>query len=310
MPFKKFHKIVSSTNQQIKLIKKPEFPTLQEGDKVYISQKLDGSNASVNNFGEVFSHNTQLDGINRTLEGFYSYATDNEIHKDIQDYIEIIFGVEVSDDIQMTVYGEWLVPHRVDYAETMYSYKEWYVFAIYVTGTNTGAHYLPQVLVDAFAKTYGYAQPQGIYGQFTSFDEMQAMVDRNKLHEGIIVTALDKPDENGSPLMIKFVRSDFRETKRAKKLPNDEEAKVITWFHQYLTPARIVKSIDKTAEIFPNVKFDKTIFKSGFDWKQIGEDVFMDILEESQDTPENYEKYKSKLMKASVNQVAKTIASM
>lgn len=310
MSFKKFHKIVSSTNQQIKLIKKPEFPTLQEGDKVYISQKLDGSNASVNNFGEVFSHNTQLDGINRTLEGFYSYATDNEIHKDIQDYIEIIFGVEASDDIQMTVYGEWLVPHRVDYTETPYSYKEWYVFAIYVDGINIEPHYLPQVLVDEFAKTYGYAQPQGIYGQFTSFDDIQATVDRNKLHEGLIVTALDKLDENGSPLMIKFVRSDFRETNRAKKLPDVEEAKVITWFHQYLTTARVVKSIDKTAELFPDVKFDKTIFKSGFDWKKIGEDVFMDILEESQDTPENYEKYKSKLMKASVNQVAKTIAAM
>ena len=310
MSFKKFHKIVSSTNQQIKLMKKPNLPTLEEGDMVYISQKLDGSNASVNNFGEVFSHNTQLDDTNRTLEGFYSYATGNEIHKDIQDYIEIIFGVEASDDIQMTVYGEWLVPHRVDYAETMYSYKEWYVFAIYVTGTNNGAHYLPQVLVDAFAKTYGHAQPQGIYGQFTSFDEIQATVDRNKLHEGLIVTALDKLDENGSPLMIKFVRSDFRETNRAKKLPDVEEAKVITWFHQYLTPARIVKSIDKTAELFPDVKFDKTVFKSDFEWKKIGEDVFMDILEESQDTPENYEKYKSKLMKASINQVAKTIASM
>lgn len=310
MSFKKFHKIVSSTNQQIKLIKKPNLPTLQEGGKVYVSHKLDGSNASVNNRGEVFSHNTQLDGVNRTLEGFYSYATDNEIHKDIQDYIKMLFGVEASDDIQMTVYGEWLVPHRVDYTGTQYSYKEWYVFAIYVEGANVEPHYLSQVLVDEFAEIYEYAQPAGVYMQFDSFEEMQAKVELNKLHEGLIVTALDKLDENGSLLMIKFVRSDFRETNRAKKLPDVEEAKVITWFHQYLTTARIVKSIDKTAELFPDVKFDKTIFKSGFDWKKIGEDVFMDILEESQDTPENYEKYKSKLMKASVNQVAKTIASM
>ena len=49
MSFKKFHKIVSSTNQQIKLMKKPNLPTLEQGDKVYVSIKLDGSNASVNN---------------------------------------------------------------------------------------------------------------------------------------------------------------------------------------------------------------------------------------------------------------------
>ena len=310
MSFKKFHKIVSSTNQQIKLMKKPNLPTLEEGDKVYVSHKLDGSNASVNNFGEVFSHNTQLDGINRTLNGFWSYATDNEIYKDIQDYIKMLYGVESKKDIQMTVYGEWLTPHRVDYSGTTYSYKEWYVFAIYVEGTYVEPHYLSQLLVGRFASKYGYHQPDGGYMPFTSFEEMQADVDRNKDDEGLIVTAIDKLDENGSPLMVKFVRSDFRETNLAKKMPNAEEAKVITWFHQYLTPARIVKSIDKTAEVFPDVKFDKTIFKSGFDWKKIGEDVFMDILEESQDTPENYEKYKSKLMKASVNQVAKTIASM
>lgn len=310
MSFKKFHKIVSSTNQQIKLMKKPNLPTLEQGDKVYVSHKLDGSNASVNNFGEVFSHNTQLDGVNRTLEGFYSYATDNEIYKDVQDYIKIVFGVEASNDIQMTVYGEWLVPHRIDYTGTMYSYKEWYVFAIYVEGTNIEPHYLSQVLVNEFASNYGYVQPYGEYLPFTSFEEMRATVNMNHIHEGLIVRAIDKLDENGSPLMVKFVRSDFRETNIAKKMPNAEEAKVITWFHQYLTPARIVKSIDKTSEVFPDVKFDKTIFKSGFDWKKIGEDVFMDILEESQDTPENYEKYKLKLMKASVNQVAKTIASM
>ena len=310
MSFKKFHKIVSSTNQQIKLMKKPNLPTLEEGDMVYVSKKLDGSNASVNNLGEVFSHNTQLDGVNRTLNGFWSYALGNGVHKDIQDYIKMLYGVESTKDIQMTVYGEWLTPHRVDYSGTTYSYKEWYVFAIYVEGADVVPHYLSQLLVYGFASKYGYHQPDGGYMPFTSFEDMQADVDRNKDDEGLIVTAIDKLDENGSPLMVKFVRSDFRETNITKKMPNAEEAKVITWFQQYLTPARIVKSIDKTAEVFPDVKFDKTIFKSGFDWKKIGEDVFMDILEESQDTPENYEKYKSKLMKASVNQVAKTIASM
>ena len=310
MSFKKFHKIVSSTNQQIKLMKKPNLPTLEEGDMVYVSKKLDGSNASVNNLGEVFSHNTQLDGVNRTLNGFWPYALGNGVHKDIQDYIKMLYGVESTKDIQMTVYGEWLTPHRVDYSGTTYSYKEWYVFAIYVEGADVVPHYLSQLLVYGFASKYGYHQPDGEYMQFTSFEEIQAKVDHNKDDEGLIVTAIDKLDENDSPLMVKFVRSDFRETNIAKKMPNAEEAKVIAWFQQYLTPARIVKSIDKTAEVFPDVKFDKTIFKSGFDWKKIGEDVFMDILEESQDTPENYEKYKSKLMKASVNQVAKTIASM
>jgi len=107
--------------------------------------------------------------------------------------------------------------------------------------------------------------------------------------EGIVVTDLDKyvpvdEDTNGL-LRFKCVNEAFKEVRRAKKPMGEGQKAALDWASKYITEPRISK------KIFGLQEDGYITDELSFDWmrngnaKDIAEQVVLDALEESEETP-------------------------
>lgn len=305
----KFQKIKSYENEKMFEDKLKnhgkEVITIEPTDTIIITEKMDGSNASVtiNQEGnlEAFSHNTKLKDDN-TLNGFYGFVNSIPNLRNLsQNYI---------------LFGEWLTPHRIVYKPECYN--KWYLFDLF----DKEQH-----------KFLGYKATQQIFEELkldgsdilmaplledevtnltfedlpdaqSSYSEKSENSIRGNM-EGIVVSDLSKEvptsEDTTGPLRVKLVNAAFKET---KELPKDS-LKLSEWLNANITLPRISKKIleMQDEEVLVKEKPDFYWMRNGYSSK-IALKVLIDALEESPELPPELKQ----VLKVSQSQTNKYIA--
>ena len=225
-------------------------------------EKLDGANAS---FGiidgelKMFSRNQELNEHN-TLRGFYDWVRQN---------------IKPGSVLLNTIYfGEWLVPHTVQYKKEAQS--KFYLFDIYDVRTDT---YLDWNITVQAAKHSGLRTPEVFFrGELHSMTDVDKYLGRSELTEapntgeGIVVK-----DYEGQQF-VKIVSDKFKETKSIKQ-PSLDRTDIGTLIDSVLTPQRVEKLIHKKIDL-GLLPTELDITDTGNVLKALSSDVVNDIFEE------------------------------
>lgn len=176
------------------------------GDIIQITEKWDGSNASIRYDVETgnlvaFSRKLKLD-FNNTLNGFWNYvqSLNAEDYKNTPNYV---------------IFGEWGVKNAIRYNQE--SYGKWYVYDIYDVENQK---YLPQNEVKKFAEEHGLIYIHVLYeGEFISWEHCKTFCNSpayGDMQEGIVIknqTKLNDPNSR-TPFVLKIVNDCFSEVKK------------------------------------------------------------------------------------------------
>lgn len=323
---KKFQKIKSLENElkfENKLahkVGKSSLQTVEQGDNLVVTEKIDGSNAQIRNHcGKlyVYSHKTVLNE-NRTLNGFYNFAM--KYKKELLKLIPEGYSF----------FGEWLTPHRVEYPTG--AYNNWYLFDIFkfdpskelnndnhltdkgqYLGINKVQEFfkdnsnIPDVIPDVpniyVVPVYNrldfkdYLANHGEPKKLEDLDGLREYLSDKSLlgardghEEGIVVIDLDKKvqidEQSTGPLRVKCVNEAFKEMRNNKLPLSQGERAALNWANKYITEPRVKKQI---LELQDN---DELPNKITFDWfkngnaKKISDLTLQDALKESQETPD------------------------
>lgn len=244
---------------------------LNEGDYIVISEKLDGANASIRRGTDAplaFSRNNPLD-ITNTLRGFYNYAQTVDNSKLAPNYV---------------YFGEWLVPHKVDYGENSGFF---YLFDIYDVDAE---RYLPHTVVIEEAARLGFAIAPIIYaGPYRNYEHLQSFVGRSFLAkeaqtgEGIVVKNYNYADKHGTQMLVKLVSEGFREVVK-QKAPRDPNAFSAEqqFVRETVTEARVEKALYKLIDE-GKAPANPSVTDMGAILKALGSTIVTDIIEEEGD---------------------------
>jgi len=219
------------------------------GERITITEKIDGANAS-------FCYDEETDGIavfsrrqplsaENTLRGFYDFA--QTLDKTL---IRETLGT------RFVVFGEWLVRHSVRYPEE--AYEKFYVFDVFDRETG---RYCPHEQMLVFAEKLGLKTVPVFYtGQFTDWEDIQKFVGRTDMKaepsgEGIVIKSQDRLDNkySGTPAYVKIVASAFAEVHKTRKhvvdpsknLKKSEEFELVG---TVVTERRVEKLLQKFTE--------------------------------------------------------------
>lgn len=219
----------------------------RDGDKIQISEKIDGSNASFRYDKETgtliaFSRKQPLDADN-TLNGFY-------------DYVQSLDASEYSDSPDWVIFGEWLTKHTIPYRKECYG--KWYVYDIYDTLAEA---YLPQQQVKEFCDKHTLIYIHILYeGEFLSWEHCKtfcgksAYTETGENGEGIVVKNQTNMNtcHSSIPFVLKIINEKFAEIQKDKhirkvedpqKLQEKTHAQEIV--DKIITKNRIVKELHK-----------------------------------------------------------------
>lgn len=214
------------------------------GDIIQISEKWDGSNASIRydvETGKLIAFSRRLElSFDNTLNGFWNYVQglDPEGYKDTPNYV---------------IFGEWGVKNATTYKPEFY--KNWYVYDIYDVEEEK---YLPQNEVKKFVEEHGLTYIHVLYeGEFISWDHCKTFCNSpayGDKQEGIVIKDQSKLNNKYSrtPFVLKIVNKCFSEVKKdnhkqkiedPQKIKEREYAQNIV--DQIVTRRRIEKEIYK-----------------------------------------------------------------
>lgn len=214
------------------------------GDIIQISEKWDGSNASIRydiETGKLVAFSRRLElSFDNTLNGFWNYVQglDPEEYKNTPNYV---------------IFGEWGVKNAITYKPEFY--KNWYVYDIYDMEKEK---YLPQSEVKKFVEEHGLTYIHILYeGEFISWDHCMTFCNSpayGDKQEGIVIKNQSKLNNKYSrtPFVLKIVNECFSEVKKdnhrqkvedPQKIKEREHAQGIV--DQIVTKRRIEKEIYK-----------------------------------------------------------------
>ena len=194
----------------------PNTGAFKEGDCIVIQEKVDGANASMRYDAEtgkmaVFSRNQELFD-DKALKGFWSYVQSlpADEFKSVESYV---------------IFGEWLIPHAVEYRPD--AYGKWYVYDIYDTEKK---EYLLQTKVREFCEKHELIYVKTFYeGPFFSWEHCRSFAGQSEIAleqgEGVVVKNQTKRncDDKQNPFVIKIVCENFSEVRKKKKQIEDPE---------------------------------------------------------------------------------------
>lgn len=219
----------------------------RKGDEISISEKIDGSNASITYDAEIgdvraFSHRQELSDKN-TLNGFYEFA-------------HTIDPTPFKENPNFVVFGEWTgIRNKIIYNDE--AKRKWYVFDVYNSETES---WYDRKFVEAFAKKYGFNYVHELYhGPFISWDHCREFMNSpfyGTRQEGVVVsnTSEIERQKNGEgsryPFILKLVNIDFKESmvKAPKEIDPEKEsakARAAELMSQIVTPSRVEKILIK-----------------------------------------------------------------
>lgn len=259
MNFKKYQ----SVKRPQKLLYK-DYESRLKG-QLFAFPKLDGANASVwlNEDGSLGSgsRNQNLTG-DGGLQGFREWCLGHEealkqMIKHLEDLTDK--GVEV------TVYGEWLVPHCLkDYVES--AWRDFHIFDVMYIDPLEREAYIPYNSYEGIVKRYGFTviEPLKEFPEGATEEQLLEVMDSNRylltedgeIGEGIVVKDYDLAGRS----WIKYVHPSFSGQKAVKtrKVWNGEsiEEKVA---REFLTVGFVNKEYNKIIETDPEIKKGKMI---------------------------------------------------
>lgn len=229
--------------------------SFQKGDRIIITEKIDGSNASItleDGVIKCFSHKKELDYQN-TLNGFYNFV---EARKD---ELETFF---YSFDDNLILFGEWTAcKNKLVYDEK--SKGKFYLFDVYDKTTEEWLTF--DTFLYVVSRLHSELQDDMIYpvhvlydGEFISWEHCKSFMNSpyyGEYQEGIVVknvSALSRNvDEDGrEPWILKIVNDDFKESiiKTPKEVDPQKEANkqnAQNLMSQIVTKARVEKILIK-----------------------------------------------------------------
>ena len=176
------------------------------GDIIQITEKWDGSNASIRydiETGKLVAFSRRLElTFNNTLNGFWNYVQglNPDDYKNTPNYV---------------IFGEWGVKNAIRYNPE--AYGKWYVYDIYDVEKE---EYLPQTEVKKFVEEHGLTYIHVLYeGEFVSWGHCKTFCNSpayGDKQEGIVIknqTKLNNPYSR-TPFVLKIVNECFSEVKK------------------------------------------------------------------------------------------------
>lgn len=197
-------------NKYQKLVKRNLDTLYKDVNTVVVQEKLDGANASfyIDLGGTLHAHsrNRKLSET-ETLRGFYGHIREK--------WILASEHQESTEWENYTFYGEWLVPHTLEYKED--AYGQFYLFDVF---DKKQGMFLDHYLVSAFARILDVPTPDRLFiGSYNDFKEryeeltnVPSQLSKSGLMEGIVL----KPTHQifyKEGMAAKIVNPKFQEVK-------------------------------------------------------------------------------------------------
>lgn len=176
------------------------------GDIIQITEKWDGSNASIRydiETGKLVAFSRRLElSFNNTLNGFWNFVQglSPDDYKNTPNYV---------------IFGEWGVKNAIRYNPE--AYGKWYVYDIYDVEKE---EYLPQAEVEKFVEEHGLTYIHVLYeGEFISWEHCKTFCNSpayGDKQEGIVIKNQTKLNNSYSrtPFVLKIVNEYFSEVKK------------------------------------------------------------------------------------------------
>ena len=191
------------------LIRKSNTSAFDVGDLIQITEKYDGSNASIRKVDGIIQAFSRKQPVtfNNTLNGFYDFVQD-----------KIREGLDIPDG--MVIFGEWSGARN----KIVYEKKNlWLVFDIYDEKSQT---YMPQELVKQFCAEHHLDYINELYnGPFVSWEHCRSFCHSpayGNTQVGVVVKNQDKLTESNGYFYLKIVNKEFKETLR--KIPKETDS--------------------------------------------------------------------------------------
>lgn len=229
MPFKqypKIHRLGAEENDSILI-----------GEKVYITEKIDGANTQiwVREDGTLGMGSRTQDVTHGEFNGFTKYVRE---HLGINSLLK--------DNPLWRLYGEWLVRHSLQYNET--AYKQWYLFDIEVSEDER----LSIEKVVEVAKQYGIKHAE-LFCVLSnpSVEDISKFVGKSVLGpdgEGVVIKNFDFVNKFGSLEYAKVVTQKFKEENALTFGGNNKHSETYweQWcVNKYVTLERVQKIMNK-----------------------------------------------------------------
>lgn len=258
---------------------------IKEGDIISITEKIDGANASfrldeANPLGVSCYSRNQILSEKQRLSGFYDWVKDN------------IVPIKDKLNPNYIYYGEYLVSHKVVYKPECY--KHFYGFSIWDTDTE---QYLSDDIVIEEAKKLNIKTTNCFYqGEYISFEHLMSFVGKSDMTlvpntgEGVVVkNASYTNNRNGEQCFVKLVSERFAEIQKQKVPKNPNVNNVLkSLIMTVLTKPRIEKLMYKLVDD-GLLKEDYAIEDMGTILRNLGSNVYEDIIKEESELFEQYE---------------------
>lgn len=211
-----------------------------KGDTISITEKIDGSNASIRydvNTGklECYSRKQTLN-FEQPLRGFWNW-------------VQTLDPSKFADHPNWVIFGEWLCKNKIKYdAEKV---DKWYVYSIYDVENEK---WMNQDIVKEYCKTHDLTYiHEFYYGPFISWEHCKQFSNSpqyGERQEGIVVRNITRMDDPTVrfPHILKIVNDDFAESKKMREVdPEKERAKAVSYglMETIVTPNRIEKELLK-----------------------------------------------------------------
>lgn len=258
---------------------------LHEGDYITISEKLDGANAQFSldensGIGVYCQSRKQVLSKDNTLRGFYDWVQD------------IIVPNKHLLNPKYRYFGEYLVPHKIQYKEEFYN--QFYLFNIY---DEEKEEYLNDDQVELESTKLGIKTVPYFYkGEFISFNHLMSFVGKSIMTveentgEGIVVKNVNYKDKYGKQCFVKLVSEKFAEVQK-QKLPKNPNinSKEVELIKSILTKPRVDKLMHKLVDENLLSKKDFCIESMGKLLKLLGGRVKEDMIKEESELLNNIE---------------------
>ena len=251
----KFEKIKTIADKRIAATKRGKLVAndFQAGDSLFITEKVDGHNASFSSEGDAFSREQLIDPkTNAPLVPFSEFVSQ------LSPTLKTLMASELDATHDYQFYGEFMVKNRVvKYNDDIYN--KWVFFDILDTTTQTylgtqKAIELSDALRNSVSSTVGdlILTPKVLndnheFVDYASLEkyvhehESQSLIGVDGVMEGAVISNLSRKFQN-KPLRAKVVNTAFKETQRQVTNHKNHSLEMRNLL-QYLTQTRVSKII-------------------------------------------------------------------
>lgn len=283
------------------IIREPNCGGFVPGDHVQITEKIDGSNASIkyeNGKLLAFSRKKELN-FQETLRGFWNY-------------VQTLSPENFADTPNYIFFGEWLVSNKISYDKDKYS--QFYMYDVYDTETE---RWQPQTVVKEQAEKHGFNYIHELYdGPFISWNHVKSFLHSpayGDRQEGVVIKNQDKlvDVENKLPSYLKIVNEDFKESMKTKikevdPLKEETKQRAEDLMSSIVTENRVTKELHKMVNegILPTSISPKEMGQVA---KLLPKRIWEDCLKEEKEVCMAAGEYAGKMCSAITMKIAKEI---